>query len=233
MGEQSSQLAIVKPATGARVKFHHMVADGPGVSILVNGKQFSGVLTTPPATPGLITFPNFFPANDYATVDPGSAKVDVVAPSLNATIITGTLPLENDKYYSVFAVGSAATGGVLEAVVAEDKLTPADTSRAYIRLVNTVVNATTGYDMGFNNNFAAATTNVRYKQVSDFVAISPVPPGGAALPIQIRVNGTTANIAPTTLTLAPVKRRFYTVVLRGRVGGTGAQALTPALFTNR
>lgn len=237
VGEQSSQLAIVQPAAGARVKFHHLVADGPGVSILVNNKQFSGVLTTPPAAAGVITYASFYPATDYATVEAGSAKVEVIAPASGTTgqttLISGTLPLEADKYYSVFAVGSAATASTLEAVVAEDKLTPADTSKAYIRFVNTVVNATTGYDMGFNGVYAPTTTNVRYKQVTDFVPIAALPPGATPLPIQVRVNGTTANLAATTFTLAPIKRRFYTVVIRGRVGGTGTQALAMTLFTNR
>jgi hypothetical protein len=236
VGESSDQLTIVTPASGARVKFHHAVADGPGVSILVNNRQFSGVLTVAPATPGLITYGSLYPATDYATIEAGAAKVEVIVPAsgtaAQTTIISGTVPLEANKYYSVFAIGSAAAAN-LEPLVVEDNLTPADTSKAYLRVVNTVVNATTGYDVAFNGNYAAATTNVTYKKVSDFVPITPTAVGAAALPIQVRVNGTTANIAPATLTLAPVKGRFYTVFLRGRVGGTGTLAFTPTLLTNR
>jgi Domain of unknown function (DUF4397) len=237
VGEQSSQLEIVAPAQGARVKFHHFVADGPGVSILVNNRQFSGALTVPPAVPGLITYGNFYPAVDYATLEAGSQKVEVVVPAsgtaAQTTIISGTVPIEANKYYSVFAVGSAAAPATLEPIIVEDKLVPADTSKAYIRFVNTVVNATTGYDMGYNGVYSPTTTNVRYKQVTDFVPINPIPTGGVPLPIQIRVTGTTANLAPATLTISPIKRRFYTVLIRGRVGGTGAQALTAGFFTNR
>ncbi len=237
VGESTDQLAIVAPASGARVKFHHAIADGPGVSILVNNRQFSGVLTVAPATPGVITYGNIYPAIDYAIIDAGSTKVEVVVPAAGTTpqtpIFSGNVPLEANKYYSVFAIGSAATPGSLEPLVVEDKLTPADTSKAYLRVVNTIVNTTTGYDLGFNGNYASATTNVLYKKVSDFVPINPVAPGGAALPIQVRLNGTTANLAAATFTLAPIKGRFYTVLLRGRVGGTGTQALTTALFTNR
>lgn len=236
IGESSDQLTIVTPASGARVKFHHAVADGPGISILVNNRQFSGVLTTAPATPGVITYGNFFPANDYATIEAGSAKVEVIVPAsgttAQTTIISGTVPLEANKYYSVFAIGSAAAAS-LEPLVVEDKLTPADTSKAYLRVVNTISNATTGYDVGFNGAYAAATTNVAYKKATDFVPITPTAIGAAALPIQVRLNGTTTNLAAATFTLAPVKGRFYTVLLRGRVGGTGTLALTTALFINR
>lgn len=236
VGESSDQLTIVTPASGARVKFHHAVSDGPGISILVNNRQFSGVLTTAPATPGIITYGNFYPANDYATIEAGSAKVEVIVPAAGTTaqttIISGTVPLEANKYYSVFAIGSAAAAN-LEPLVVEDKLTPADTSKAYLRVVNTIVNATTGYDVGFNGTYAAATTNVAYKKATDFVPITPTAIGAAALPIQVRATGTTTNLAAATFTLAPVKGRFYTVLLRGRVGGTGTQALTSALFTNR
>lgn len=236
VGESSDQLTIVTPASGARVKFHHTVADGPGISILVNNRQFSGVLTTAPATPGVITYGNFYPANDYATIEAGAAKVEVIVPAsgtvAQTTVLSGTVPVEANKYYSVFAIGSAAAAN-LEPLVVEDKLTPADTSKAYLRVVNTIVNATTGYDVGFNGNYAAITTNVTYKKATDFVPITPTPVGAAALPIQVRLNGTTTNLAPATFTLAPVKGRFYTVLLRGRVGGTGTQALAITWFINR
>ncbi|WP_428660650.1 DUF4397 domain-containing protein [Runella sp.] len=237
IGESTDQLAIVTPASGARVKFHHTIVDGPGLSVLVNNRQFTGVLTVAPATPGVITYGSIYPAVDYAVIEAGSAKVEVIVPAVGTTaqttVMSGTVPLEADKYYSVFAVGSPATPGSLEPLIVEDKLTPADTSKAYLRVVNTIVNTATGYDVGFNGTYPAAMANVLYKNVSDFVPIPPVASGGAALPIQVRLNGTTANLAASTFTLAPVKGRFYTVLLRGRVGGTGTQVLTAALLTNR
>jgi len=236
VGGSSDQLTIVSPAQGARIKFIHAVADGPGISILVNNRQFSGVLTTPPATPGVITYAGAYPANDYATLDAGSIKVDVVVPATataaQTTVISGNVPIEANKYYSVFAIGSVVEAR-LEPLVIEDKIVPADTSKAYIRFVNTVINTTTGYDLGIGTNFPAALSNVRYKQVTDFVAIDPAPIGASATPIVARLNGTTVNLAPTTLTLTPVKGRFYTYYIRGRVGGTGTQAISASGYTNR
>lgn len=236
VGEESSQLAVVTPASGARVKFIHAVPDGPGVSILVNNRQFSGVLTTPPATPGVITYTGAFPINDYATIEAGTAKVEVVVPASattqQTTVISGNVPLEADKSYSVFAIGSVAAGG-LEALVTADNLVPADTSKAYIRFVNTVANATVGYDLGIGTNFPSALSNIKYKQVTDFVAIAPAAIGASATSIIVRANGTTANLAPTALTLTPIKGRFYTYYIRGRVGGTGTQAISASGFTNR
>jgi len=236
IGESSDQLVIVSPAQGARIKFIHAVADAPGIGILVNNRQFSGVLTTPPATPGAINYTGAYPANDYATLDAGSIKVDVVIPATatvaQTTVISGNVPVEANKYYSVFAIGSVADAR-LEPLVIEDKIVPADTSKAYIRFVNTVINTTTGYDLGIGANFPAALSNIRYRQVTDFVAIDPAPIGSSATPIVVRLNGTTINLAPTTLILTPVKARFYTYYIRGRVGGTGTQAISASSYINR
>ena len=236
IGESSDQLTIVSPAQGARIKFIHAVADGPGVSILVNNRQFSGVLTAPPAAPAAITYASAYPINDYATLDAGSAKIDVVVPATattpQVTVISGNVPVEANKNYSVFAIGSV-TGANLEALVVEDKIVPADTSKAYIRFVNTVVNGTVGYDLGIGSNFPAALSNVRYKQVTDFVAIDPTPIGGTASIVFARLTGSTINLAPTTLVLSSVKGRFYTYYIRGRVGGTGAQAISATGYINR
>lgn len=236
IGEQSNQLSIIKPAQGARVKFIHAVADGPGVGILVNNRQFSGVLTTPPAAPAVLNYPSAFPVSDYATLDAGTAKIDVVIPAstttAQTTVISGNVPIEANKYYSIFAIGSVAEAN-LEALVTEDNIVPVDTSKAYIRFVNTVVNATGGYDLGIGTNFPATLTNLRYKQISSFVAIDPAPIGAVPTPVIVRANGTTINLAPATFTLNPIKRRFYTVFVRGRVGGTGTQVVTATLYTNR
>jgi hypothetical protein len=236
VGDKTSQLDIVNPASGARVKFIHAVPDAPGVSILVNNKQFSGVLTSPPAAPGIVTYGTTFPVNDYAVLDAGTAKVDVVTPAsgtiAQATVISGSVPVEANKFYSVFAIGSVAGGG-LEAFITEDNLTPADTAKAYIRLVNTIANTTTGYDLGSGTTYPSALANVGYKKATAFVAVDPVPTGGNPIPVLLRLNGTTVNLAPTTFTFSPIKRRFYTFYLRGRVGGTGTQVLTITSYTNR
>ncbi len=233
-GDQSSQLAIVSPATGARVKFIHAIPGGPGVNILVNSQQFSGVLTTPPTAPSLLNYGALFPVNDYAILAAGAAKVDVVTPAsgtvAQGTVISSNVTVEANKFYSVFAVGSATSP---EAFVTEDNLSLTDTSRAYVRLVNLVANSTTGYDLGVGGTYASAPGNIAYKQASNFVPIAPVPPGGTPVAVQIRATGTTANLAPATLTFSPIKGRFYTYFVRGLVGGTSTQAIAFGSYTNR
>lgn len=232
--EQSSQLAIVSPAAGARIKFIHAIPGGPGVSILVNNQQFSGVLTTPPSAPGLLTYGTFFPVNDYATLSAGAAKVDVVTPAsgtvAQGTIITSNVTVEANRFYSVFAVGS---GTAPEAFTIEDNLSAADTSRAYVRFVNLVANSTTGYDLGYGGTYLPGTGNIAYKQASNFVPITPVPTGGSPVAIQLRATGTAVNLIPTTATFSPTKGRFYTFFVRGLVGGTGTQVFTVSSYTNR
>ena len=195
--DQSNQLAIVSPAAGARIKFIHAIPSASGVNILVNGQQFSGVLTTPPSAPGLVGYGAFFPVNDYATLPAGAAKVDVVTPAsgtvAQGTLVSSNVPVEANRYYSVFAVGSATNA---EAFVTQDDLSAADTSKAYIRFVNLVANSTTGYDLGVGGTYLTGPANIAYKQASNFVPIAPVPTGGAPVAVQIRTTGTTINLGP-------------------------------------
>jgi hypothetical protein len=233
----SDLLEIAKPASGARVKFLHMVADGPGINILVNGKQLSGVLTVSPAAPNVNNYPSIFPSVDYATVDAGSPKFEVITATTPAvTALSASPNLEANKRYSIFAIGSL-TAGTVEALLVEDQIANAenkvsapDTSKAYVRFVNTVVNGTTGYDLGINNVFTTELSNIRYKTVTNFIPLAPTPIGASAFPVNIRLNGTTASLISTTVSL--VKGRYYTYVIRGRVGGTATQAIGLSSYTS-
>jgi hypothetical protein len=233
----SDLLEIVKPATGARVKFLHMVADGPGVSVLVNGKQLSGVLTVSPAVPNVNIYPSAFPSIDYATVEAGNPKFEVITATTPAvTALSATPKLDEGKRYSILAIGSLAAGTV-EALFVEDqipisenKASAPDTTKAYVRFINTVANGTTGYDLGINNVFSPELSNIRYKTVTNFIPLNPTPVGATAFPVNIRLNGTTVSLASTTVALT--KGRYYTYIVRGRVGGTVTQVIGVSSYTS-
>jgi hypothetical protein len=124
-GEQADSFQNILPATGSRLKFIHAAPDVAGVDIYLNDKKFSGVNTTPPAAPNLLTYGNAFPLTaEYATYPAGATKVGVVIPSLNNAVgLTANVNLEDGKYYSVFATGVSPN---YSAVALEDKFPAAN-----------------------------------------------------------------------------------------------------------
>lgn len=230
--EQHDFLRTVEPASGARVKFYHVAPDAPGVDILINDRKFSGVNTVPPATPAPLTYFSSFPNIDYGLITPGATSVKIVPSATPATtVLSATLPVEDGKYYSVFAYGLAPT---YSAVVLTDNLTAVDKGKAYVRIVNLVSGNTTTptptYDLAVNGNVVA--TNVRPGNASgDFVGVDAIAFGATAQPIQIRTAGTTTVVASTTL--QPYANKFYTFIARGQVGGTGTRAVALSVSTNR
>ncbi|MFN3694057.1 MAG: DNA polymerase III subunit alpha, partial [Ignavibacterium sp.] len=142
-GEEHYLLKDVETAQGARVKFIHAAPDAPGVALFVNDKKFSGVITTPPATPGVITYGNVYPATDYAIVEAGAAKARLTVPASSTAaevvLFDGSVPVEADKYYSVFATGIAPTYG---AVIIPDNIPAFNDRQLFFRVVNMVPNST-------------------------------------------------------------------------------------------
>jgi hypothetical protein len=230
--EEHDFLRTIEPATGARVKFYHVAPDAPGIDILLNDKKFSGVNTVPPATPVAVTYFSSFPNLDYGLISPGSTNVKIVPSATPATaVISATVPVEDGKYYSVFAYGLAPT---YSALVLTDNLTPADKNQAYVRLVNLVAPSATAaapsYDLVLNGSVVA--TNVRPGTASgEFVGVPAIAFGAAAVPVQIRTAGTTTVIASGTL--QPYSSKFYTFIARGQLGGTGTRVVALSTSTNR
>ena len=100
-GEQADSFQNILPATGSRLKFIHAAPDVAGVDIYLNDKKFSGVNTTPPAAPNLLTYGNAFPLTaEYATYPAGATKVGVVFTSFNKGVgQNAQLKIEYWKYY--------------------------------------------------------------------------------------------------------------------------------------
>ncbi|MFN8354765.1 MAG: DUF4397 domain-containing protein [Spirosomataceae bacterium] len=228
-GDQYDFLTSVQPAAGARVKFYHAAPDAPGVDIFVNDQKFSGVLTTPPAAAGSITYFNSFPNVDYGTIAAGTAKVKVqTATSPAVAVLSADLPIEDGKFYSVFAYGISPTYG---AVVFNDKFDVVDKSKAYVRIVNLVAGTPAPkYDLVVNGNVVA--TNVDFSaNKADFLPIDAIAYAATAQTVQIRTAGTTTVIASTTI--QPYAGKFYTFIARGQVGGTGTKAIAVSVSTNK
>lgn len=234
-GDTANFLNTVSPATGARVKFYHLAPDVAGVDFYVNDKKFSGVNTVPPAVAAPLSYTSSFPNQDYALLTPGTANVKVVAPAsstatTDATLATTNLTTQADSYYSVFFYGTAPT---YTSLVVPDNLTAADPTKAYVRFINLVTgaDASATYDLAVNGTVVAAGV-APLKGVVTFTAIPAIAYATTAVPVQLRLAGTT-TVVGTVTTLQPYAGRFYTFIARGIVGGTGARAVNLTTSTNR
>lgn len=220
-GTEHDFLSSVQPASGARIKFIHAAPDAPGVALYVNDKKFSGVLTTAPATPGTVTYGNVFPGSDYATVEAGAAKARLIVPASGATaettVFSGTVPVEADKYYSVFATGLAPTYGAL---VLEDKIPAFNERQIFFRIVNLVPGSTA------TATFSGVTLadKVEYGKSGDFTPYN-VPDtfkgGSIGGSVTIKNEGPGGVAATTTFTFTGYTGgRAVTLVMRGVLPAT-------------
>jgi hypothetical protein len=236
-GDQQDSFQIISPATGARVKFIHAAPDVPGIDIYVNDKKFSGVNTSPPATPALLTYGNAYPSTaEYATLPAGKAKVAVVIPSLNnATGIAADLTVEEGKYYSVFATGISPNYTPL---LLEDKLPVASGKNIFVRVINLIPNSTTAE---FTVNGTTIATGVAFKNTDNTfytVPIDAFTSGTINVPFAVKVLGGVAavSIAAVSQTLV-IPGRVYTVIVRGVVTTDAKNptkfAPSTTVYTNR
>ncbi|MEZ4903822.1 MAG: DUF4397 domain-containing protein [Spirosomataceae bacterium] len=240
-GSEFDLLKDVQSASGARVKFVHAAADAPGVALYVNDKKFSGILTVSPATPGVVTYGNVYPINDYALVEAGTAKAKLIAPAVGTTpettVFDGSLPVEADKYYSVFAAGLAPTYG---AAIIEDKIPAFNDRVVFFRVINMVSNATA---LSISIGSTMLADKVAYGKASEFVAydLPSTFTGGA-----INFSGITLVTEGTggvknTLTAANLNGvtagRVVTYVVRGLLPttptGTTKYAISNSVYFNR
>ncbi len=230
-GDEHDPLRNITPAQGARIKFIHASPDAPEVDIYVNDVKVSGVLTIPPATPGVLTYPGLFPGSEYVTVAPGTASVKAVLPQTGATALAAELPLQDGQYYSVFAVDSAKKLSVL---VLEDYVdgSLAD-SKSYLRFVHLIPNgAETDLAFSAGTTFTASGaqtlfTTIGFKGVANYTAIEP-----GTYSFQLRNAGTITGL--TTLASQTFEaNRTYTLYARGFVGGTATKAPALTRYINK
>jgi hypothetical protein len=219
-GDENSFLTNVITAEGAKVKFIHAAPDAPGVAIFVNDKKVSGVLTVAPATPGIVTYGGVFPAQDYANLSAGAAKVSVTAPTANnAVIISGDVNLESGKFYTVIATGLAPT---YSPIVIQDNLPAISGNKVFFRVINLVANATDAEVTIFGSSAAAG---IKPKEGGDkFIAIElpSYTSGSATVPIVVKLNGTSTATTEGSITASQTLSftgvtpgRAYTIITRG------------------
>ena len=238
-GDKANFEQNVIPADGARLKFYHLAPDAPGVNIFANDVKISGVNTVspfPPATqttPNLLTYGGTFPVQDYAALAAGSIKLRVTVPATattsELTAVATEVPFDNGKFYSIYAYGTSPT---YNALVLTDDFTVTDPKKAYVRFVNLVNPTATAtspsYDFTVNGTTITAGVGFAAKNAG-YTAIDPIAYGATKVSVTAKT-GTTTVAGGSSFSLQPYAGRFYTVILSGIIGGTGAKA--PTLYAS-
>ncbi len=221
-GPENDILRNQVTATGARVRLLHAIPDGPAVNVFVNNAKINGTS---------LTYFSTFPTNEYVALTPGAANVQVTTVAsgtvASQTVLTATAPLEADKYYTVAAAGTAAAP---VAVVVNDDLSVPDPTKAYVRIINLVSNGP-GVDLAIGTT-SPIVSNVAYRSASDFIPVTVVANTNNIFAFQVRQTGTATLLGAST-NVTMVAGRKYTLLVRGLVGRTGAQAPAVSSYFSR
>lgn len=189
----------------------HASPDAPGVDLLIDDvKKNTAPLTYPDNT-------------GYLKLESGTVNIKVNAAGTATSVINGDLDLEEDKDYSVFATGAAAS---ISALALEDDLTVPAAGKAHVRFVHLSPDAP-AVDIA-----VAATGTVVFGNIAfeGFTAFTPFDAGEYNLDVRLAGTSTVALVLPA-ITLQAGK--IYTVFAKGFVAGVGVQALGAEIIVNK
>jgi hypothetical protein len=242
MGCEKTALKIPADAvpTGARIKLVHAAPDIPGVDLYVGNTKISGftpanATLTDPGTPVPIAYNNAFPGSGsgYAVIPAGQSELKLSAPAsastTSATVVySQTQTLEDNKYYSMFLIGTKAQPEVL--FLNDEFSQVIDPNKYYVRIINLTPN---NYDLVLTSTTTATVLapNLPYKGVSSFIPVDIA--SGASF--AFRTPGSSTNVTtPVTFTNPNgLASRVLTVVVRGVPGQTGTFAPALSTYLNR
>lgn len=229
---------------GARLKVINAAPDLPGgVEVAINGKKFtafipSGATASSPGIAVGLPFGNSYPStgSNYAIVSPGAQSLSLTSPAtstVNSATAVGTssATLDDNAYYSLFISG---TGVQPETVLLKDDFTQLTSSaKFYVRFVNLIPNAPTGYDLYVLSADGKVATpvaqNIGYKAASPFVTLDAfINPS-----LVLRAAGSTTNVGATYTFSNLANGRVLTLFARGIVGRTGTAAPAVNGYVNR
>lgn len=198
------------PASKANVLVVHASPDAPGVDLLVDNTVAGTNLT----------FPN---NTGYLSVNGGTRNIKVNVTGTSTTVIQANLNLEENKYYSVFAVNQVSA---IEPLVFEDNLTAPASGKAHVRFIHLSPNAP-----AVNITLTDGTVvfnNVPFKGSVNF---TPLDAGTYNLQVRDAATNQTVVLELPNITLQAGK--IYTVFAKGLLGGTGAQELGAQIIVNK
>lgn len=169
-----------------------------------------------------------YPANsNYTELNSGSTNIKISPAGTTTNVIDGTVTLEANKNYSVFAIDSVSK--IKAAVVMDDLTTPAS-GKAHVRFFHFAPNApavniaVTGGSVLFGNR----TFNDQAANAS-LAGFTAVDAGTYNLEVRAAANNAVVLSLPNIPLTAG---KIYTVFAKGFLGGTGAQALGAQIIVN-
>ena len=234
------EVETINTENGALVKFFNFGVNAPSMNFYANDQKVSATLsgTGTEATAG-VNYGSVFPATNYLLLSAGDYTFKGVIPSTatadpNAVVSTITGNLENGKAYSLYTSGQYnATTKQVEGFVVEDAIPAANATAAHVRFVNTISNATSGFDLVAKNTTTAAeiviASNIGYKAASTFVE---VPNGVYELYARYPGNATNVISRNGTSNVSFISGRAYTISSRGDMTVTSSTATNRPFLDN-
>jgi hypothetical protein len=198
----------------ARVMVVHASPNAPNVDVRVNNNL---ALTN-------VAYPT---NSGYTAVNAGSTNIKVSPTGTTTYAIDGTVNLEANMAYSVFAVDSL---NKIKAAVVADNLTAPASGKAHVRFFHFSPNAP-AVDIAVTGGpvvFGGRTFNDQGANASR-ASFTPLDAGTYNLEVRLAGTNTVVLSVPNVMLTAG---KIYTVLARGFVGGTGAQALGAQVIMN-
>jgi hypothetical protein len=193
----------------------HASPDAPNVDVRINNAV---ALTN-------VAYPTNSP---YTAVDAGNANFKISPAGTTTYVIDATVPLEANKYYSVFAIDSVSK---IKAAVVMDNLTTPATGKSHVRFFHFSPNAP-AVDIAVTDG-PVVFSNRRFNDQATTASLANFTPLDAGTyNLEVRLAGTNTVVLPLpNITLTAGK--IYTVFAKGFVGGTGVQALGAQVIVNK
>jgi len=222
----------LNPASSANIKGMHMSPDAPVFNIFVDTVKALAALESNPDVETGLSFGTIVPSlsNAYSIVTGGSHTIAAKVPSTSSTlpgqtIISKSANLVQGKFYTIAVVDSLSK---LDALIIEDDLSVADTSKSYFRILNFMKGTADLEFQGSAGGYNFNKNGILFKSVSNFDTLKQ-----GTYKIILRATGSSTRL-DSIAAFAPVKGRKYTLYTRGVVGQTGGtNTKRPLLFATQ
>lgn len=172
----------------------NLVPEEQGVGVALSGNLLPG---------GSLPYTSF--TGRYLNIYPGSRVVESFNTATNQTLDSLAYTFEQNKYYSLFVVGS---NGNYKNVVAADNFDSftASSGKAYVRYVNAVEGSTGSSVTVSSGGTNVVNENATFGHVSNFVAVAP-----GDLNVGIANDGSVNK----SRTISVAQQKAYTILLMG------------------
>ena len=245
LASSCGQEDIATPAAEARVKIFHVVSNGPGVDVLIDGQLLDLNKTITFPVPGsatatftkpfrdTLTYGRQYPSDStYLGIIPGERNLKITPFGVPGTVVLDAkINLESGKSYTIFATDSLPT---ISGVVVADVI-PAPVSRkSAFRFVNMSPDAPACDVVRVRGTDTVTLfTNIAYRQATPFVQVdtSVGTTGIFKTDYIVRASGT-GKMVRTWTGASFANGRAYSLVTRGYLSQTGTKAINATMMTN-